>query len=94
MRMEGNPSSIRWITNSGEAEIFLIFANVDPSLGYKGITCFVVDKEMGIQIAKKEKKVSGRGVLDVFELREIAKHLNLVGDVRPYSLVSGLLLHV
>jgi hypothetical protein len=49
-----------WITNSAEAEIFLIFANVDPSKGYKGITCFVVDKDMGIQIAKKEKKLGIR----------------------------------
>jgi hypothetical protein len=47
----------RWITNSGEASIFLIFATVDPSLGYKGITCFVADKEMGVEIAKKELKV-------------------------------------
>lgn len=29
----------------------------DPSKGYKGITCFVVDKSMGVQIAKKESKV-------------------------------------
>ena len=47
----------RWITNSYEAETFLVFANVDPSKGYKGITCFIVEKGMGVQIAKKEKKV-------------------------------------
>jgi short/branched chain acyl-CoA dehydrogenase len=47
----------RWITNSAEAGIFLVFANVDPSKGYKGITCFALDKEMGVTIAKKEKKV-------------------------------------
>jgi hypothetical protein len=46
-----------WITNSAEAEIFLVFATVDPSKGYKGITCFLVEKDMGIQIAKKEQKV-------------------------------------
>ncbi|KAG9017406.1 hypothetical protein FRB93_007521 [Tulasnella sp. JGI-2019a] len=46
-----------WITNSKEAEIFLVFATVDPSLGYKGITCFVIDKEMGVEIAKKEQKL-------------------------------------
>lgn len=34
-----------------------VFATLDPSKGYKGISCFVVEKEMGIQIAKKEKKV-------------------------------------
>lgn len=46
-----------WITNSGEAEIFLVFANVDFSKGYKGITCFVVEKDWGVQIGKKENKV-------------------------------------
>jgi hypothetical protein len=49
-----------WITNSYEAEVFLVFANIDPSLGYKGITCFLVTKDMGIQIAKKEQKLGIR----------------------------------
>ncbi|KAJ7198468.1 acyl-CoA oxidase [Mycena pura] len=49
-----------WITNSYEAEIFLIFANIDPSKGYKGITCFVAAKDMGIKIAKKEQKLGIR----------------------------------
>ncbi|GAA5955474.1 hypothetical protein JCM8115_006765 [Rhodotorula mucilaginosa] len=49
-----------WITNSAEADIFLVFATLDPSKGYKGISCFVVEKEMGIQIAKKEKKLGIR----------------------------------
>jgi hypothetical protein len=49
-----------WITNSWEADIFLIFANVDPSKGYKGITCFIATKDMGIQIAKKEQKLGIR----------------------------------
>ncbi|RUS30744.1 acyl-CoA dehydrogenase/oxidase [Jimgerdemannia flammicorona] len=49
-----------WITNSKEAGIFLVFANVDPPKGYKGITCFVVEKEWGVQIAKKESKLGIR----------------------------------
>ncbi|KIY61794.1 acyl-CoA dehydrogenase NM domain-like protein [Cylindrobasidium torrendii FP15055 ss-10] len=49
-----------WITNSYEAEVFLVFANVDPSQGYKGITCFLATKDMGIQIAKKEEKLGIR----------------------------------
>ncbi|ORX62739.1 acyl-CoA dehydrogenase NM domain-like protein [Hesseltinella vesiculosa] len=49
-----------WITNSGEADVFLVFANVDPSKGYKGITCFVVDKSMGVKVAKKESKLGIR----------------------------------
>lgn len=49
-----------WITNSKEAEIFLVFANVDPSQGYKGITCFVVEKSWGVNVAKKESKLGIR----------------------------------
>ncbi|KAJ2744853.1 hypothetical protein GGI20_002621 [Coemansia sp. BCRC 34301] len=50
-----------WITNSGEADVFLVFATVDPALGYRGITCFVVDKTMpGVAVAKKEKKLGIR----------------------------------
>ncbi|KAG9300091.1 hypothetical protein G9A89_018368 [Geosiphon pyriformis] len=49
-----------WITNSGEAEIFLVFATIDPSMGRKGITCFVVEKEWGVQVAKKESKLGIR----------------------------------
>ncbi|KAF8517865.1 acyl-CoA dehydrogenase/oxidase [Gautieria morchelliformis] len=49
-----------WITNSYEAEIFLVFATVDPSKGYKGITCFIVEKDMGVKIAKKEQKLGIR----------------------------------
>lgn len=37
-----------------------MFATVDPSKGYKGITCFVVEKDMGIEIAKKEQKLGIR----------------------------------
>jgi alkylation response protein AidB-like acyl-CoA dehydrogenase len=47
-----------WITNSHEADIFLVFANVDFDKGYKGITCFVVDRDMGVQVGKKENKVN------------------------------------
>ena len=63
---------VRWISNSAEADTFIVsgvqcsspepyvpqvFANVDPSKGYKGITCFVMSKDQGVQIAKKESKV-------------------------------------
>ncbi|RXW21171.1 hypothetical protein EST38_g4667 [Candolleomyces aberdarensis] len=49
-----------WITNSYEAEIFLIFANASLIKGYKGITCFIATKDMGVQIAKKEEKLGIR----------------------------------
>jgi alkylation response protein AidB-like acyl-CoA dehydrogenase len=46
-----------WISNSFEADLFFVFANVDPSKGYKGITCFLIEKEWGVEIGAKEKKV-------------------------------------
>ncbi|KAL8280728.1 hypothetical protein RQP46_006732 [Phenoliferia psychrophenolica] len=49
-----------WISNSAEAGLFLVFATVDASKGYKGITCFLVEKEMGVKIGKKEKKLGIR----------------------------------
>ena len=50
-----------WITNGGEAEIFLVFANVDFDAGYKGITCFVVEKGTeGFTVGKKEDKLGIR----------------------------------
>lgn len=47
-----------WITNAAEAGVFLIFATVDPSKGYKGITTFLVEKEdEGFSIGKRETKL-------------------------------------
>jgi len=50
-----------WITNGGEAEIFVIFATVDPSKGHKGITTFIVEKDFeGFTVGKKEDKLGIR----------------------------------
>jgi len=50
-----------WITNSGEAEFFVVFANSDLSKGYKGITAFLISKDNpGIKIGKKEDKLGLR----------------------------------
>jgi len=50
-----------WITNGGEAEIFIIFANVSPEQGYKGITAFIVEKSFdGFSVGKKEDKLGIR----------------------------------
>jgi butyryl-CoA dehydrogenase/short/branched chain acyl-CoA dehydrogenase len=50
-----------WITNGNEAEIFILFATVDPDAGYKGITAFVVEKQFeGFSVGKKEDKLGIR----------------------------------
>ena len=50
-----------WITNGAEAELFIVFATVDPDAGYKGITAFLVEKESdGFSVGKKEDKLGIR----------------------------------
>lgn len=50
-----------WITNGNEAEIFILFASVDPEAGYKGITAFIVEKGFdGFSVGKKEDKLGIR----------------------------------
>ena len=50
-----------WITNAKEADIFIIFATLDPAAGYKGITAFLVEKDApGFSIGKKEDKLGIR----------------------------------
>jgi alkylation response protein AidB-like acyl-CoA dehydrogenase len=50
-----------WITNGNEAEIFLVFATIDPDAGYKGITAFIVEKQFeGFSVGKKEDKLGIR----------------------------------
>lgn len=50
-----------WITNAGEAGVFLVFANVNPEAGYKGITCFLVERGFpGFQVGRKEDKLGIR----------------------------------
>ncbi|MBV6496400.1 MAG: acyl-CoA dehydrogenase [Acidobacteria bacterium ACB1] len=50
-----------WITNGNEAEIFIVFATVDPDAGYKGITAFIVEKGFeGFSVGKKEDKLGIR----------------------------------
>ena len=50
-----------WITNGNEAGIFIVFATLDLSKGYKGITAFIVEKEFpGFSVGKKEDKLGIR----------------------------------
>jgi len=50
-----------WITNGNEAEIFILFATVNPEAGYKGITAFIIEKTFaGFSVGKKEDKLGIR----------------------------------
>ena len=72
-----------WITNSVRAGLFIVFANMDPSLGYKGISAFVVDNRNteGLKVMKPENKLGIRasGTCEVlFEDVKVPKE-NLLG---------------
>jgi alkylation response protein AidB-like acyl-CoA dehydrogenase len=50
-----------WITNALEAGLFIVFANVNPELGYKGITAFLIERDFpGFSIGRKEDKLGIR----------------------------------
>jgi alkylation response protein AidB-like acyl-CoA dehydrogenase len=50
-----------WITNGYEAGIFVVFANANPSAGYKGITAFIIERDFpGFSVGKKENKLGIR----------------------------------
>ena len=50
-----------WITSGAEAGIFIVFANIDPGKGYKGITAFLVERGFeGFAVGKREKKLGIR----------------------------------
>eukprot|EP00758_Cryptobia_borreli_P018440 Tbor_TRINITY_DN686_c0_g1::TRINITY_DN686_c0_g1_i1::g.1537::m.1537/K09478/ACADSB; short/branched chain acyl-CoA dehydrogenase len=75
-----------YITNGGEADIFLVMATVDPSKGYKGITCFAVDRREckgSLRIGKREKKLGIRASSTTEVLFEdlVVPESCVVGDV-------------
>lgn len=50
-----------WITNGAEAGVYIVFATVDRSRGYKGITAFIVERDFpGFSVGKKEDKLGIR----------------------------------
>jgi alkylation response protein AidB-like acyl-CoA dehydrogenase len=50
-----------WITNANEADLFIVFANVNPEAGYRGITAFLVERGFkGFTVGKKEDKLGIR----------------------------------
>ncbi len=73
-----------WITSGNEASLFLCFANLDPAKGYKGITCFLVEKTFpGFTVGKKEDKLGIRASSTcelLFENCKVPKE-NILGQV-------------
>jgi len=50
-----------WITNGNEADLFIVFATINPEIGYRGITAFIVERgTAGFSVGKKEDKLGIR----------------------------------
>jgi alkylation response protein AidB-like acyl-CoA dehydrogenase len=49
-----------WITNAGVSNTYTVFASTDPTAKSHGITCFLVEKEWGVQFPKHEDKLGLR----------------------------------
>ena len=73
-----------FITNAKEADIFLVFANLNPEQGYKGITAFVVERSFkGFSVGKKEMKLGIRASSTcevLFDDCEVPKE-NVLGEI-------------
>lgn len=51
-----------FITNGGEADVYIVFASTSPELGTKGISAFIVEKDTpGLVIGKDEHKMGLHG---------------------------------
>ncbi|KAI5086073.1 acyl-CoA dehydrogenase, short/branched chain, partial [Silurus meridionalis] len=84
-----------WISNAEHAGVFLVMANADLSAGYKGITCFIVDRDTeGLHIGKKENKLGLRASSTcalAFDNVKVSEK-NVLGEVgQGYKYAIGML---
>ena len=73
-----------WITNANEADLFVVFANVNPEAGYRGITAFLIERGFtGFDVGKKEDKLGIRASSTCELLLEDCRvpRANVLGDV-------------
>src|SRR6266850_6643059 len=73
-----------WITNGNEADLFIVFANINPEAGYRGITAFLVERGFeGFTVGKKEDKLGIRASSTCELLFEECRvpRANVLGDV-------------
>jgi alkylation response protein AidB-like acyl-CoA dehydrogenase len=72
-----------WITNANEADIFIVFATMNPDAGYRGIIAFVIERGFpGFSVGKKEDKLGIRASSTCELLLEncAVPRANILGD--------------
>lgn len=84
-----------WITNGPEADVLIVYAKTDPSVGSRGISTFLIEKNFqGYRTAKKLDKLGMRGSDTcelVFDNCKVPKE-NVLGEINQgvSILMSGL----
>ncbi|XP_017886417.1 short/branched chain specific acyl-CoA dehydrogenase, mitochondrial [Ceratina calcarata] len=84
-----------WISNSDIAGLFLVFANANPSSGYRGITTFLIERDTpGLTVAKPEDKLgikaSGTCMIHLDDVR--VPETNILGQLgQGYKYAAGFL---
>ena len=84
-----------WITNSAEAERFLVFASTDPAMASRGISAFLVDRDTpGFTLGARERKLGIRsdptGEL-IFENAEVPAENRLGAEGLGYKIALSAL---
>ena len=71
-----------WVTNAGISDTYTVFAVTDPDAGRRGISCFIVEADWGVEVAPHEDKMGLRGsptaAVSFDEVRVPAS--NLIGE--------------
>jgi alkylation response protein AidB-like acyl-CoA dehydrogenase len=73
-----------WITNANEADLFIVFATINPDAGYRGITAFLVERGCpGFSVGRKEDKLGIRASSTCELLLEdcVVPRANVLGEV-------------
>lgn len=82
-----------FITNGGEADVYIVFASTDPTQGTKGISAFIVDKDTpGLVIGKNEKKMGLHGSKTVqltFEQMRVPEENLLGGEGEGFKIAMA-----
>ena len=50
-----------WITNAGVSRLYTVFAKTDADAGHRGLSCFLVERDWGVEFGSYESKMGVRG---------------------------------
>ena len=86
-----------FITNASHADFFTVFAKTDPEAGHRGMTCFVIERDMpGVSVGKKFDKIGQRAsdtAEIVFENVEVPEENMIGAEGRGFYLAMGVFDH-